>query len=111
MVGPNGQDLGEKYYTDPLVSTKHLRLKLPNDVTCTQCVLQWTYNTGKHVQEQVSSWVGLVRGREVGAVRGGGERGAKRGENGPRVTVGDSGLCCCICVTYFESPTVTLGMS
>ncbi|XP_076466483.1 uncharacterized protein LOC143297847 [Babylonia areolata] len=46
FVGPSGEDLGQKFYIDSKVDTKHVRLQLPSDVTCTQCVLQWTYNTG-----------------------------------------------------------------
>ncbi|KAK7107063.1 uncharacterized protein [Littorina saxatilis] len=46
VVGPEGQDLGDKYYLDAEVGTKHVELQLPVDLTCTQCVLQWTYNTG-----------------------------------------------------------------
>jgi len=36
-------NIRERYYVDYDKGTKHLQVKLPDDVTCTQCVLQWTY--------------------------------------------------------------------
>ena len=27
----------------------YLKVKLPDDLVCSQCVLQWKYNTGKHL--------------------------------------------------------------
>ncbi|PVD29345.1 hypothetical protein C0Q70_11943 [Pomacea canaliculata] len=46
VVDASGQVSGERHYIDNTVGFKHVRLQLPEDVTCTQCVLQWTYNTG-----------------------------------------------------------------
>ncbi|KAL8579495.1 hypothetical protein ACOMHN_025448 [Nucella lapillus] len=46
VLGPDGEDMGTQFYIDNKVDTKSVRLQLPSDVACSQCVLQWTYNTG-----------------------------------------------------------------
>lgn len=50
VVDASGQVSGERHYIDNTVGFKHVGLQLPEDVSCTQCVLQWTYNTGKQQQ-------------------------------------------------------------
>ena len=34
------------------VGLHRLRVELPRDMTCTQCVLQWKWHTGKHIHTQ-----------------------------------------------------------
>ncbi|KAK7476301.1 hypothetical protein BaRGS_00032494, partial [Batillaria attramentaria] len=42
----HGLPAGDRFYEDTRTMNQQVRLQLPDDVTCTQCVLQWTYYTG-----------------------------------------------------------------
>eukprot|EP00916_Digyalum_oweni_P010566 GHVL01017645.1.p1 GENE.GHVL01017645.1~~GHVL01017645.1.p1 ORF type:complete len:233 (+),score=23.36 GHVL01017645.1:411-1109(+) len=57
VVGDDGKDQGDKYFIDRTINTKHVKLRLPADVTCTQCVLQWTYNTGEKARDTLQEFV------------------------------------------------------
>ena len=53
---PAGEvSIGDKYPVGgSLYGDKQIRLKLPGDVTCSQCVLQWTYKAGKRRRRHVA---------------------------------------------------------
>lgn len=38
---------GSRYYIGPELGEYTVQLQLPENVQCSQCVLQWKYNTGK----------------------------------------------------------------
>ena len=40
---------GSKYFFVPITKTRiEVRVKLPDDLTCWQCILQWTYVVGNN---------------------------------------------------------------
>ena len=53
---PAGEmSIGDKYPVGgSLYGDNQIRLKLPGDVTCSQCVLQWTYKAGKRRHRHVA---------------------------------------------------------
>lgn len=64
---------GARYTLDEGRGIKTVTLKLPKDLTCSQCVLQWKWNTGRlnttnnavrHFQCRVSRWISCVRSAE-----------------------------------------------
>ncbi|ESO95783.1 hypothetical protein LOTGIDRAFT_116739 [Lottia gigantea] len=59
----NGVEHGEKYTIKGNMKDVYLKLRLPEGLSCSQCVLQWTYTTGNN-WGCLNKWCGLGYGAQ-----------------------------------------------